>query len=193
MDKSVLSNNDLILWQEFCQGKEASFEQLVRRYYPKMYRYGTRIWPDDPIVRDCIQEIFTDLWMRKEQLMNVTSVNFYLISATRNRLYFEKRKKRSMVDLADWAESDVFINEFTIESDLIIKEDQKQQLARLNSLLNALPSRQREVIHLRFFIELEHEQIAELMGLNKQSVYNLLHETIRRLRNMWFLLLFLIF
>jgi len=193
MDKSVLNSSELVLWQEFCQGNESSFEEIVRRYYPKLYRYGTRIWPDDMVVRDCLQDIFTDLWFRKEQLTEIASVNYYLISAVRNRLYFEKRKLKQTVDIEDWSEAEVFVCEFSIEADLILQEDQKQKTLRLNTLLNALSARQKEVIHLRFFNELDHDQIADLMGLNRQSVYNLLHETIRRLRNMWFILMVLNF
>lgn len=193
MDKSVLNSSELVLWQEFCQGNESSFEEIVSRYYPKLYRYGTRIWPDDTVVRDCLQDIFTDLWFRKEQLTEIASVNYYLISAVRNRLYFEKRKLKQTVDIEDWSEAEVFVCEFSIEADLILQEDQKQKTLRLNTLLNALSARQKEVIHLRFFNELDHDQIADLMGLNRQSVYNLLHETIRRLRNMWFILMILNF
>jgi RNA polymerase sigma factor (sigma-70 family) len=93
------------------------------------------------------------------------------------------------VDIEDWSEAEVFISEFSIETELILQEDQKQKVLRLNTLINALSARQREVIHLRFFDELDHDQIADMMGLNRQSVYNLLHETIRRLRNMWLIIL----
>lgn len=193
MDIATLENDDLILWQEFCQGNELSFEILIHRYYSRLYRYGTRIWPDDAIVRDCLQELFTDVWVRKEQLLNVTSVNYYLISAVRKRLLFEKRKQKPFHYLDSWDESEMFICEFNVESDLISQEEKKQKATRLNILINTLSSRQKEVIYLRFFNELDHDQIAELMGLTRQSVYNLLYETIRRLRNMWLVLLFLSF
>lgn len=189
MNKSVLNGSEDILWHEFCKGDEASFEEIVRRYYPKLYRYATRVWPDDAVVRDCLQEIFADLWFRKEELAQITSVNYYLIGAVRNRLHFERRKLKLNVDIEDWSEAEVFISEFSIETELILQEDQKQKVLRLNTLINALSARQREVIHLRFFDELDHDQIADMMGLNRQSVYNLLHETIRRLRNMWFIIL----
>lgn len=126
---------------------------------------------------------------RKEELAQITSVNSYLIGAVRNRLHFERRKLKLNVDIEDWSEAEVFISEFSIETELILQEDQKQKVLRLNTLINALSARQREVIHLRFFDELDHDQIADMMGLNRQSVYNLLHETIRRLRNMWFIIL----
>jgi len=182
-----------LLWQLFCDGDESAFEEIMSQYYRPLFRYGSRIWPDENIVRDCLQEVFADLWVRRSGLKSVQSVNFYLIKAVRNHLLFEKRKLRSNAFLDEWREGDAFISEFSIETELIREEEARFRSAKLESILNALPARQREVIHLKFFEDLSPDQIAEMMGLNRQSVYNLLHETLRKLRGLWIFILVLIF
>ncbi len=51
--------------------------------------------------------------------------------------------------------------------------------------LENLPKRQREVIYLKFFEGLNRDQIAEVMGINDQSVSNLLQMAIKQLKANW--------
>lgn len=43
----------------------------------------------------------------------------------------------------------------------------------------------RALIYLRFYQQLDHDDIAEIMDLSRQSVANLLHRTLRNLRERW--------
>ncbi|WP_255772857.1 RNA polymerase sigma factor [Tellurirhabdus bombi] len=177
--------DDPVLWQLLCEGDQRAFEQIMKRYYRALFRYGTRIWPDEDIVRDCLQEIFADIWVRRAALRNVQSVNFYLIKAVRNRLLYQKRQQKTVSFSTELTNDQLFVSEFTIEKYLIAEEEARQQAAKLETMLNALPPRQKEIIHLRFFQNLSPDEIADLMSLNRQSVYNLLHETLRKLRHLW--------
>jgi RNA polymerase sigma factor (sigma-70 family) len=51
--------------------------------------------------------------------------------------------------------------------------------------LNQLPDRQKEVIYLIYYHQLDHSEVAELMNINRQSVYNLLSESIRKIKEFW--------
>ncbi|GAB2775582.1 sigma-70 family RNA polymerase sigma factor [Rhabdobacter roseus] len=181
--------DDLTLWRLLCEGDEDAFEQIMGRYYRTLFRYGVRIWADEDRVRDSIQEIFLDIWARRALLKQVRSVHFYLIKALRNRLLYERRQQKTVNLSADWPEGEAFVSELTIEHDLINTEEVRLRAQKLETLLNSLPPRQREIIHLRFFQDLTHDEIAEIMALNRQSVYNLLHETLRKLRGLWGVLL----
>jgi RNA polymerase sigma factor (sigma-70 family) len=91
----------------------------------------------------------------------------------------------------------LFEVEFSIEVKLITQQVAHEQIRQLEGLLNQLSRRQKEVIFLKFYQNLTHEQIAEVMSLNRQSVYNILHEALQKLRNTWqgdmaFLIAFLI-
>jgi RNA polymerase sigma factor (sigma-70 family) len=52
----------------------------------------------------------------------------------------------------------------------------------MRKVLANLSRRQQEVIYLRFYMDADTDEIAEIMSLNRQSVYNLLHDALRRLR-----------
>lgn len=79
--------------------------------------------------------------------------------------------------------------QFTIETYLISKEVQHESLKKLKVNIEKLTKRQREVIYLRFYQELDYDAIAEIMEINYHSVVNLIYESLRMLRKNWFLIL----
>ncbi len=66
---------------------------------------------------------------------------------------------------------------------------QKEQIARALTLLS---DRQREVLYLKYFEEIEYKQIAEILGINYQSVRNTASAGLKALRKLltWLLLFF---
>jgi RNA polymerase sigma-70 factor (ECF subfamily) len=59
---------------------------------------------------------------------------------------------------------------------------QRQAVARLRALEEQLPDRQREIFRLRFFAEMELEEIAEALGVHIGTVKTQLHRAVHRLR-----------
>ena len=64
-------------------------------------------------------------------------------------------------------------------------EDRTLQNLALASLMareNELPSRQREIFRLRFYAEMELEEIAQALGVQVGTVKTQLHRAVHRLR-----------
>ena len=78
-----------------------------------------------------------------------------------------------------------FVGEFSIEAQIIQRETDEHQLKKLSQVLNKLTKREREVIYLKFYQEMDYEQIAALMSINYQSVRNLIHTAISQLKKAW--------
>ena len=56
-------------------------------------------------------------------------------------------------------------------------------LKTLNQQINLLTRRQQEVIYLRFFESMDNEAIAQVMGISRPAVANLLYRTIQELKD----------
>jgi RNA polymerase sigma factor (sigma-70 family) len=56
-------------------------------------------------------------------------------------------------------------------------------------VLNGLPPRQREIMYLRFYENLDFENISQIMEISKQSVHNLLQKAYKNFRAEWVVLL----
>lgn len=178
-----------VLWDRFRAGDKEAFGQLALHYYQLLYNYGLRLNSDEDFISDCIQELFLELWERRTFLSKTDFVKTYLLRALRNKIFKESiRMKRfkEPLDVPFAAESDV-----SIESYIVLKEEETAQIRHLNAVLDTLPKRQQEIVYLRFYQNLEFDEIARIMGLARQSVANLLHRTLKKIKDSWVVALFI--
>jgi RNA polymerase sigma factor (sigma-70 family) len=68
------------------------------------------------------------------------------------------------------------------ETDRVLQETQLELNEKIVQAFSSLSRRQQEIIYLRFYLEADTREIAHIMGLNRQSVYNLLKSALDRLK-----------
>ena len=179
-----LLDEDILLWNRFRQGDDVALGKLMQRYFSALYEYGCSFSRRPELVDDTIQELFFDLWQRRDRLSNVTRVQSYLLVSLRNRLVASLRKPGQWLLRDELTEDEVgFEGEFVIESQLV--EEDESQTQALQQLLGQLSKRQREAIYLRFYQNLDNESIADLMRISRPAVSNLISTAITQLRKHW--------
>jgi RNA polymerase sigma factor (sigma-70 family) len=183
--KEGLSQQEVSWLQQLQQNSEQALAMLMRHYYADLFNYAARFARDESVIKDCIQEVFISLWQRRETAGTILSLRYYLLRAVKNKvlkaLYYNDRKTGLDYFRGDYD----FFHEFSIERIIIEKQISEENAEKLKRTLEQLTKRQKEVIYLKFYQHLDHGQIAELMSVSRQSVYNLLHETIQKLRSLW--------
>lgn len=170
------------LWAGLLKGDHIAYTEIISHYFQPMFVYGSRLNKDTDFVKDCVQDVFMELWRKRDKLSLADSVKSYLFAALRFKIYREQ-KKWSLPTGIDV--EDVFYAEISIETKLIEDQEKEELRLKMEKLLNNLPARQREVLYLRFYENFDHQKIGEIMGLNKQVVYNLLHKAVGRLKRDW--------
>jgi len=176
---------DQNLLQQLQQSDEQALAALMKKYYPDLYSYGTRFTTDVAMVKDSIQEVFISLWQRRNNAVAILSLKYYLLRAVKNKVLKSLHRLSNNTLVEDWEEGYPFQQEFPIEHLIIEKQVSEEKGAALRKTMAQLSRRQQEVIYLKFYHHLDHGQIAELMNISRQSVYNLLHETLQKLRTLW--------
>lgn len=171
------------LWLAFRKGDREAFARLAQGFYRTLYHYGTKLTRGHGLVDDCIQELFLELWKRREYLGETDQVRFYLLKALRRKIQHETRRESQYLSVDEDLD---FVGEFSIESRLIEMETSEWQLKKLRHMVSQLSKRQREVIYLKFYQELDYDQIAALMSITNQSARNLLHTALKDLKTAWF-------
>lgn len=156
----------------------------MQTYYSNIYNYAAKFSKDSSLIADCIQEVFISLWQRRESATTILSLKYYLLRATKNKVLKALHAKQRSLQ-ADLESGYDFFQEFSIEREIIEKQISDEKAERLRQVLGLLSKKQQEILYLKFYQHLDYGQIADIMSINRQSVYNLLHETIQRLRNVW--------
>jgi RNA polymerase sigma factor (sigma-70 family) len=177
---------DQELWKAFQEGDEEAYTKLYRLYIKDMYRYGSSlVAASDAFVMDCIHDVFTEMWVKRERLSVPVHVKYYLLKALKTRIvHLLERKERPFTPL-----SEIDLEVFDTE-DFEILEELEMAVSRqdkLTALISKLPQRQQEAIKLRFIENLNYSQIGDILQMNTQSAKNLVFRAVEKLRG-WIVL-----
>lgn len=174
--------DDSTLWQRFRSGNDLAFSILYKKYVQRLYNYGMHSCYDRELVLDCLQELFGRLWDKRSQLTEVEAVNFYLFKSFR-RLLLNKlieNRKRTLRFLN--TEDPGFEISPSFEDAIILDEASTERIQKLKKAISTLTRRQREVIFLRFFNNLNYKDVAAVMEMSVDSVYNIMNKAVSELR-----------
>jgi RNA polymerase sigma factor (sigma-70 family) len=176
--------DDTVLWRNLKEGDEKAFSLLFEKYYGHLVRYGNSFSPFPEKVQDCVQDVFTDVWVYRQSLNDSVVVKAYLLSSVRKRIA-RLQERDHIFRKTTSMDSIEFLFDFSVEHQLISDEATEEKVSHLNELLNNLPTRQKEALYLRYHQGLSVEQIADMLQVNYQSANNLLHRAVVNLRKEW--------
>ena len=146
------------------------FTSVYRHYFDILYNYGIRIAKDEDLVKDGIQELFFRIWKNHINLLAVSNLKTYLLKGLRNQIINILELKNNKINRIE-IEDNISV-EFSPEDYYINNQLEDAVRKRVLQALNKLSKKQREAIYLRYFEELEYDEIAEIMNINIQSVKN---------------------
>lgn len=185
---------DLSIWNKMVEGDPSAFKHIYLKYAPELFTYGCHFTSDEDLVKDCIQELFANIYQKKGTISQPKNVKFYLLLAMKNQLYMEFRKNKFTSHLE--IESLVFTGTDYADANLSDKEEQderKKKNKAIQELLNKLPSRQKEIIYYRYIQGLSLDEICKIMDLQYQSANNLIYRALSKVKSYVGILLFLFF
>lgn len=161
------------LWVSLAPGTE-SLESLLARIRPRFHRILNRFRVPYDDVEDLIQETLL-AYVSKDSA--IQSPEAWLATTLFNRcaMYWRSRHRdrRKLAAFQDHQLNDPFL--FT---EIAPRTEARVDLERLVRLL---PTRQRELLRLRFVFELEPSDIAEIMGCHETSVRRIAWRALNRL------------
>lgn len=175
--------DDWALWNLLIKGDQKALEILYQKYYSLLLNYGLKCNPNKELIKDCIQDLFVNLFQNNSIKTTNITVRSYLLKALRNNLIYKLSSQKEEYSLDD---SVFYIpeNEDLFEQ-LFPKNDQDVLLARrLMDAMSQLTPNQKSVLYLRYVKELSYKEIADVMDMNVQSSMNLANRALTKLRSL---------
>ena len=158
-----------------------NFTQLYNKHIDQLFAFGSRFTSDREMLKDCIQDVFVKLYTRRESLGPIDNVDSYLFISLRNRIHDEFRRNGKITGDE--------VNDANMQAVAEYEEYNQEQMEQQQELTNnvekffeKLSPRQRQIINLYYIEQRKYEDICRIMGINYQSVRNLMHRSISRLR-----------
>ncbi|NSL91143.1 RNA polymerase sigma factor [Chitinophaga solisilvae] len=178
--------NEETLWQNIRAGDQQAFSILYEAAADMLYAYALRYFPDKEMIKDCIHDLFADLYTQRQNLAPQVNIKFYLLVSFRRRLK-AAHKKSSFLSLREDMTGAEPLFQLTFEaqdvqSKLIAREEEQAVLQRLAVEMNKLPARQKEILYLKYNCGLSYEEVAVLMQITVPTCRTLAYRAIRQLR-----------
>jgi RNA polymerase sigma-70 factor (ECF subfamily) len=170
---------DEAIWCSFKKGDKQAYAVLYQRYFKILYRYSLRISGDRELVKDCIHDLFITIWKNRDNLSQPNSVKAYLLSAIQRKLKRQTIRLRSRQHDIDGLTTPLLTG--CKEDEMIEDQLELEQKHIVNKALNALTKREREAIYLKFYSNLSYKEVAEVMAIRVDSIYNLISKSIETL------------
>ncbi|MFB6457161.1 RNA polymerase sigma factor [Chitinophaga sp. Hz27] len=176
-----IMTDDNELWKAIVGGDDNSFQQVYHTHFTMLYEYGMRFSAEEELIKECIQQLFVKIWTNRSNLGEVNRIKPYLLFSLRTIIYnkFRDEKRRRISELA---ESYDFELEFSPEAAYIQREVNDHKLTALKVAMEQLTPRQKEIIYLRYFQELDYKEIASIMDVSVKGAYKLAARSLEALR-----------
>ena len=180
-DKRSLKEKAKQLAAEFFAGDNHAFSELYDLYVHILYNYGIKLTQDQELLKDCIHDVFTKVYTKRNENHSINNLNSYLIISLKNRLLDEFRRNT----FTDDGEVECYAYRRAaedVEHDYLTTERELMQSAQVAHLMNHLTRRQRQAITLYYLEERKYDEICDIMKMNYHSVRNLMHRGMLKLR-----------
>ncbi|RAV99244.1 RNA polymerase sigma factor [Pseudochryseolinea flava] len=172
---------DIALWSAYRAGNREALDLILEKHTRLLLAYGSRITKDHFLIEDCIQDIFVELWYKREVIGDTDNIKLYLLKSLRRKIIRALSiKNRLHVQSLDVDYEDEL--EFSAEFNLIQNEVVNDRRKQLKDGLAQLSKRQREAVYLKFYEHFDYNEISEAMNLTVKSTYKLIGKAIETLR-----------
>lgn len=183
-ETGTVQTDESKLWKEVLEGKRQALASLFHLYHQILFTYGYRIISNEEFIEDCIQELFLTIWEKHDTITQAKSVKAYLFISMRRTIFKNLRKQKNQQNRnIKYAEEKVN-QSISIEDLLIEIECHNEYQKKLEEALNSLSKRGREVIYLKYYNGMSNSEIAGLMKIQRQSVYNHVSEAISEMQQL---------
>ncbi len=148
------------------KGDEVAFELVFYRYKGKLYDFIRRSLPADEDIESLVQEVFTKLWINREQLDPDKSLNAFLYTLARNEMFGHLRKLLVRRKYLEELNFELHESGNPTERQFEYEELQREVVR----LIGELPEKRREIFELSRNEGLSYRQIAQQLDISENTV-----------------------
>jgi RNA polymerase sigma-70 factor (ECF subfamily) len=169
------------VWKDLLGGDKNALAHIYTGNFRRLYNYGIRISRDAVVVEDAIQDLFFELWNRREGLNpEVKSIKQYLYICLRRKILLKLQKQHVDVSIDGLTDFHLALSHKSHYLNQQINTELRQKLI---AMIETLSAKQKEAIFLIYFDELSYPQVAVIMGLKIKTIYNLVHQAVSKLKD----------
>lgn len=167
---------DLQLLEKLRSGDENALTGIYKKYWQPLFTSSYNILKDKQACEDIIQELFIRLWNNRQNIEITVSLKAYLYASMRYEVYRQIRTGAARAGIFD--DLPERLQSPTTYGNI----EYKELIAQVNSVVDSLPQKCKEVYKLSREEYLSHKEIAGRLNISTKTVENHLTKALRQLR-----------
>ncbi|TGV00562.1 RNA polymerase sigma-70 factor [Flavivirga rizhaonensis] len=152
--------------------------ELYNTYWKPLFLSSYNLLKNKELCEEIIQDVFIDLWNKREKIQIQISLNSYLYACTRYKVFAQFRKNK-IIRIELYEDLKNRFQYSTPETKIMHKE----LVAQINAVVETLPRKCQNVYKLSRHQQLSHKEIAEQLNISTKTVENHISFALRALRN----------
>ena len=169
------------------QGDRKAFDIIYERYWKRLFVYAYKIFEDQLVCEDIVQEVFVRLWERSREV-KIEELEKYLLRATKYQVLNAIRNMKRTTPYEDILPH-LFVE---LSVDLVYDEIETSQI--ISHSVEGLPEKCQEVFLLSREKELSNKEIASKLNISVRTVEAHLYKALKLIKknlgeiNFWILI-----
>ena len=156
--------------QQLIDGNKAAFEELFRQFYYPMRTYACRFVSSMAVAEDIVQDVFTQLWVIREQIGDIRSLKAWLFTAVHhqaiNYLKHKAVEDKNVQNVS--ADNDIELHQYAIPDDDALFSQETIQF--IKDAVKMLPEQTKRIFLLSRKYHLKNREIADFLDINIKTV-----------------------
>jgi RNA polymerase sigma-70 factor (sigma-E family) len=154
---------------------ERLFAEFVKKRVAALYRYGFTLAGNHHDADDLVQDALIRLRVNWHRIIRKDDPTGY-VRTTMTRLYASgwQRRRREVLSFS--------MPERAVTDAALDRVEDHDRISRIRAELGELPRRQREVLVLRYYVQLSDEEIAAILGVTRGTVRSQASRALEKLR-----------
>lgn len=156
-----------------------------RTYYKRLCAYAVSFVSQNDIAEDIVIDVFLKLWEKRGSVNITKSVSSYLFKSVKNAcINFLNREKSRKLTISENEVNLLNLKmKYTISDKYPLTELIGHELEeKIKMEVDKLPDQCREIFYLSRFEELSHKEIADKLGISKNTVKVQIYRALLKLR-----------
>lgn len=158
--------------------KATTLAELYERHAPSLYAYARLLCRSPGEAEDVVQNCFVRLAGQLDRLAEVENQRGYLLAVCRNEAFSYRSRWRR------WWQSDLACGTVRLDGSPTGGEVDRDEAARIQQALAALPPPQREVVYLKVWEDLTFAEIAALLNITLSTASSRYQYGIEKLKGL---------
>lgn len=157
-------------------GDATALKLIYNKYWNQLYSSAYNVLHDQQACEDIIQDIFINLWNRRDSIEIKVSLRSYLFASTRYEVYRQIRYSSVREDIFE------NIHERLETPSEYGNIEYQELISQINSVVENLSEKCKIVYKLSREEQLSHKEIASQLNISTKTVENHLNKALRQLR-----------